>query len=132
MRLLISSVGLFQLDWFSVFMLIGVLFLDVCPNEDCSPAIKTLAFDKVCEVVGRKRTPINKSRIIVYERSLSAHFRSPGGTPRTGWPKKNFQPDMMPFFNAKLLDKFKNIVTSPVSSPNLASPGTFESPVQDS
>lgn len=57
---------------------------------------------------------------------------SPGGTPRTGWPKKNFQPDMMPFFNAKLLDKFKNIVTSPVSSPNLASPGTFESPVQDS
>ena len=49
----------------------------------------------------------------------------------TGWPKKKLQPEMMPYFNAKLLDKFKNTAKSPVLSPNMhmASPGTYESPV---
>ena len=49
----------------------------------------------------------------------------------TGWPKKHHQPELMPYFNVKLLDKFKNVATSPVMSPNMASPGTFDSPVRD-
>jgi len=52
--------------------------------------------------------------------------RSPGGTPVCGWPKRHREPDMLPYFNTKLIEKFQN-VKSPGRSP-LASPGTFDSP----
>lgn len=57
------------------------------------------------------------------------HLRSPGGTPVEGWPKRHRDPDLLPYFNAKLLTKFKN-TQSPVPSPtfSLASPGSFETP----
>ena len=43
-----------------------------------------------------------------------------------GWRKQQVEPDMLPFFNAKLVEKLKN-VKSPMASPTLASPGVFES-----
>ena len=51
--------------------------------------------------------------------------RSPGGTPAGGWKKKrNDQSEIMSYFNAKLLEKFKNI-----RSPTPNSPSSFvESP----
>lgn len=48
-----------------------------------------------------------------------------------GWPKqRGSDADALPFFNTKLIDKFKN-AKSPVPSPTMASPGTFESPLVD-
>ena len=37
--------------------------MDVRPEEDCSPAVETLAFDdKICEANSRKRSPVNMNR----------------------------------------------------------------------
>ncbi len=54
--------------------------------------------------------------------------RSPGGTPAGGWGKsqKRNQPEVMSYFNLKLLEKFKN-----VRSPTPSSPSSFvETPEQ--
>ena len=56
--------------------------------------------------------------------SVFVSYRSPGGTPLAGWPKKRCDSNVG-FFNTKLVDKFKNI-DSPVS-PLVSSPGYFES-----
>ena len=55
--------------------------------------------------------------------------RSPGRTPLA--VSKKYEPDLLPFFNAKLSEKFRNTVSdSPEHSPGtLASPGAFGSPM---
>ena len=48
-------------------------------------------------------------------------LRSPGGTPLGGWKKnKTVEPEMISYFNTKLLDKFRNIRSpTPVSPASL-------------
>lgn len=54
---------------------------------------------------------------------------SPGGTPAGGWPKRRTAIDMLPYFNTKLLEKFRNTL-SPAGSPTIAtaasSPQSFQ------
>jgi len=57
---------------------------------------------------------------------LSRHTLVRQFAPLCGWPRLHRQPDMMPYLNTKLLEKFQN-VKSPVHS-LLASPGMFDSP----
>ena len=54
-------------------------------------------------------------------------LRSPGGTPNGGWKRgKQCEPDLMPYFNKKLIDKFKNVRSPTPVSP--ASPNKTDSP----
>ena len=56
--------------------------------------------------------------------------RSPGHNPLS--VSKKYEPDLLPFFNAKLSEKFRNAVSdSPehCSPKTLASPGAFGSPM---
>ena len=48
---------------------------------------------------------------------LTFSLRSPGGTPMGGWKKNSLiQPDALPYFNTKLLEKFRHVAASPASS----------------
>lgn len=53
--------------------------------------------------------------------------RSPGRTPLA--VSRKCEPDLLPFFNAKLSDKFRNAISPKDTTMTMASPGAFGSPM---
>ena len=63
------------------------------------------------------------------DRDHMVDYRSPGRTPLA--LSRKYEPDLLPFFNAKLSEKFRNAASPDHehSPKTLASPGAFGSPM---
>jgi hypothetical protein len=100
-------------------MLVVVIVVSVCGSL-VHQVIWYYRHDIHMELITQLKNPAIRRRL-----KTTNENRSPGGTPIGGWKRgKHYQSDMMPYFNKKLIDKFKSI-----RSPSPASPRFAESPI---